>query len=207
MKLTRLLKSALIAVSMLVISVVALHAAGLGSTQQDFETEWYRGYKKIFPFADMGQNIHIGAASDIYLSYITGDAGHSFGNPPRIGMIQGPGCGVIMDNSLPPEAILFFEDVKKLLPPKSRLVAAYKIRHPFLTEKYVFKSAWLSRLPGISQVNPYQSFMGIKGEPVGTFQLIVNYNIKDSRLVENFTLALGRDDMEGMKRISKNPFR
>jgi hypothetical protein len=143
----------------------------------------------------------------LYISYITGEAGHSFGNPPRIGYISGEGYGLFLDERLPPAADLFFDKLKGLLPFGYKLIAAYSKRGSYLEEKYVFKSGWLTSLKGIKDALPYQSIFGIKGDPVGVFQLIVNYDINDNGRVANFTLCLGRDDNSDMRKMSKNPFK
>ncbi len=200
------MKIQLLTIVILLMSVSKLFAAGLGSTYAEFDAQWNKGYRQSFSFAGSAQKIHIGRNPQLYLSYITGIEGHCFGNPPRIGHIDGTGSSVFMDKTVSPTAGLFFDRVNKLLPPGSKLVGAYRSVQPYIVEKYVFKSSWLARLRGIKAATPYQSMFGFKGEPVGTFQLIITYDINDSARVANFTLALGKDDMEGMKRIKKNPF-
>jgi hypothetical protein len=136
---------------------------------------------------------------------------YSFGNPPRVGRIDANAKGLFGAlNDSNPSAKQFFKGIKKIIPSDYILIASYQKNGAYLTETYAFKSLYLKQIPGIKSAMTYQDIMGFKGHPVGTFKMIINRDIKDRNLIENFIVALGMPEevgLKNMKKVSKNPFR
>lgn len=181
-------------------------AMGLGDTVNDFEKAWNKGYRRVFSSTN---TVHVGFAESIHIAYVTGDWGRSFGNPPRIGWVEGNAKGLFgAAISQNPTTEQFFKGIQSLLPSDFQLVNAYEARKERTKQIFTFKSNTISHLPSVNESMAYAKD-GFKN-PVGTFFLIVNGDISDQKRIANFTLALGLPgtvDLSSMKKKQLNPFK
>jgi hypothetical protein len=185
--------------------------AGLGDSIKLFEKTWGGGYKKIGgnPKEISGQNIIIGKSEKQRIGYARGDF-YSFGNPEKIGWIEGDGRLLLgkegLNNKPTPEEL--FPVLKQFLPTDFKIKEVYLEKYPFgqntFKEIYICYSDKLAKLDGISKLAElYQSHYS-----PGHFTIYVNY-IDDK--IGTFTIvACGGNESYNplfkLEKINKNPF-
>ena len=194
---------------LIVLSSAVTYATGLGDTFADIEKTWNKGYKKVGPPIGSSRIVAIGISKASCIRYTTGLEGYTFGNPERAGRLEGDARGLFGANAgSNPTKQQFIKSIKELMPKDYKLLAAYSTDTPWRKEIYSFSSASFRRLPGIKDSFAYASD-GMK-HPVGSFMLIVNYDIDSKDRVMNFHLILGlpgEADLSGLKKIAKNSFK
>lgn len=132
-----------------------------------------------------------------------------FGSPSRAGNISGNAVGLFgAPSGVNPLSSEFFSGIKRLIPADSKLISAHRGTEPWITEIYEFKSDKLKLVPSISSALRYDK--KYFKYPVGSYFLIVSYDLSNKNRVAVFHLVLGRAgevDLSGMKKVSKNPFK
>jgi hypothetical protein len=179
-----------------------VNAAGLGGTTSDLEKRFNRGYRQEFPIGDAMARVQIGIDDRCYVEYIK-DPEYR-----RVDRITGPGGALMLFCGENPSFYEFIEAVKELIPRDARLVSAFRESSSNVTDTYNFKSAALAKSPGIKKASAHQGVLGIKGDPVGTFKLRVDRDIKNKERVAVFSLALGiYERPDHAISIKGNPFK
>jgi hypothetical protein len=182
-----------------IFTVTQAFALGLGSTFTDIENHWNKGYREQFSIG----TVQVGENQHHYIEYMSIDF---FGAPKRATHLGGPACGLFPGTINNPSAIQFFKKIKSLIPYDSKLISSFKRNSNYLSETYNFRSSSLAGMKSIKNASAYQTEFGIKGDPIGTFQVIVNYEMGRSDRVLHYTIALGLDHSDS-GRITKNPFK
>ncbi len=135
-----------------------------------------------------------------------------FGNPPRAGAMGFNTKGLF--GAAPnenPSAQQFFSGIKEMLPKDYILTSAYQNKTNYTKEIYLFASNSLKNVPGIKSYFKYQKdeVFHNPGDPIGTFMVIITYDIQDPQRIAACHIALGipHTDLTSMKKVRKNPFK
>lgn len=132
-----------------------------------------------------------------------------YGNPPRVGALYFDTKGLFgSPPNMRPLASQFFPGIRDLIPSDAKLTASYIRKSNYIKELYVFKSEQLKQKPGIKTAPRYQKELW--NNPVGTFFMIVNYDVDKTGRVVNSLISLGLPaevEFSNMKKMSKNPFK
>lgn len=180
--------------------------AGLGDTFQALEAAWNQGYRKEYD-SNGFKTIHVGTENS-HIIYETGMFGKTFGNPERVGKIEGETKGLFgASEGANPTLEQFANGIQDLMPGDSKCTSALTRMDGYRTTIYVFRSEALKLAPSIADSFAYKT---MKAKP-GAFFLIANHVMGDEAKIVNFTLTLGEPvgaDTSGMKKvIGRIPFK